>query len=606
VIVYIPSLWNGFAYDDLEIIVANENLRSWSSVFDLVASPYWPGPDGAELGLWRPTTSLFLAGLWQVSGGSPPLFHVANVLLHAAVVYLLVRLVGTLFLPAIGGLTGIVFAVHPVHVEAVANGVGIAELITGVLVLGALGIVVRRERLSTVGTLSVVGLGALALGAKEHAVVLPGLILVVDAVQRRLRPGEFLGWIRNRAGVLVGLSAATLLMFWGRIEVLGGIASTRPPLGATMLEDIPRIWTLGEIWWQTLRLVTLPVWLSPDYAPGVIPVLTRWSLRGIAGVSGVLLGLAAALLAARAVRRPVSAAPVASALVLGVSWFVVAVFPSSNVPFLSGVLLAERTLYLPSIGSALVIGALVYFALVNSARLRLGSLLPIGATTLFFVLLTARTVTYIPAWQSQDSIFEHMIASVPESGRVAWVLGDLHLGGGDVDEALTYYRRALRNLGPAYFFLSESGRRLINAGEPTLAEAFLRRAHQERPDRFVALQLLTVSHSARGDWVGVERWGERAVAVNPDDATAWHLLSLSLAEQERWIEAAEARAETVRLDPELWQPRVMLAELRARAGQDSLAIASADSARVRTSDPSVIERLDSLVTAVHAGTPPPQ
>ena len=50
----------------------------------------------------------------------------------------------------------------------------------------------------------------------------------------------------------------------------------------------------------------------------------------------------------------------------------------------------------------------------------------------------------------------------------------------------------------------------------------------------------------------------------------------------------------------------MPAELRARAGQDSLAIASADSARVRTSDPSVIERLDSLVTAVHAGTPPPQ
>jgi len=126
-----------------------------------------------------------------------------------------------------------------------------------------------------------------------------------------------------------------------------------------------------------------------------------------------------------------------------------------------------------------------------------------------------------------------------------------------------------------------------------------------RPDRSEPLQLLTVSHSARGDWFGVERWGERAVAVAPDDATAWHLLSLALAEQERWGEAAEARAETVRLDPELWQPRIMLAELRARAGQDSLAIDAADSAMARTSDPVVIQRLDSLRAMVRARARPP-
>ena len=358
---------------------------------------------------------------------------------------------------------------HPVHVEAVANGVGLAELVAAALVLAALVIVVRRDRLSRMESLAVVGLGALALGAKEHAVVLPGLIFVVDAARRRLRPTDAIPWLRNRATVLLGLGIATALMFWGRMAVLGEIASARAPLGATILEEIPRIWTLGEIWWQTLRLATLPAWLSPDYTPGVIPVLTGWSLRGVIGVIGVVVILVAALVAARLGRGHAEESPAASSVVLGVTWFVVAVLPSSNVPFLSGVLLAERTLYLPSVGSSLVIGALLHAALVRSGRLKSAALLPVGAAGLVLTLLTVRTLTYIPAWQSQDAIFGHMIQSVPESGRVDWVVGDIRLGAGQVDEALVHYRRALRRLGPAFFFLSESGRRLINAGEPALA-----------------------------------------------------------------------------------------------------------------------------------------
>ena len=75
------------------------------------------------------------------------------------------------------------FAVHPVHVEAVANVAGQSELFVALLVVVALGLYVRSRASGALTPLRWIVIGALFAAAclfKEHAIVLPVLIVVAE------------------------------------------------------------------------------------------------------------------------------------------------------------------------------------------------------------------------------------------------------------------------------------------------------------------------------------------------------------------------------------------------------------------------------------------
>jgi hypothetical protein len=140
-VIYLPSLYNGFAYDDVAIIQVDERVHSLSDVHALIAKPYWHDP---EMGLYRPLVTLSYAIDWVVSGGSTHFFHAVNVVWNAIACGALFLLLAAL-LPVSAALAGaLIFAVHPLHVEAVANVVGRAELIAGALMFIALNIWTRN------------------------------------------------------------------------------------------------------------------------------------------------------------------------------------------------------------------------------------------------------------------------------------------------------------------------------------------------------------------------------------------------------------------------------------------------------------------------------
>src|SRR5690606_21328356 len=94
-------------------------------------------------------------------------------------------------------LAAVVFAVHPVHVEAVANVVGFAELFSTAAVLGAMILHVRAPARSGWGVSLAIGLlYALAFGAKESAITLPGLVFLVDAARSRLALTDLRQYLR--------------------------------------------------------------------------------------------------------------------------------------------------------------------------------------------------------------------------------------------------------------------------------------------------------------------------------------------------------------------------------------------------------------------------
>ncbi|PYO91425.1 MAG: hypothetical protein DMD58_04395 [Gemmatimonadetes bacterium] len=116
VALFLPTVRYGVVQDDRAIIASNPAAHSIGAALRAFDDPYWPRETGA--GLYRPVTILSYAVDWTISGGRPGWLHVMNALWHGLATVLLVMLLAR-WLPTLGAAAaGLVFAWHPVHVEA--------------------------------------------------------------------------------------------------------------------------------------------------------------------------------------------------------------------------------------------------------------------------------------------------------------------------------------------------------------------------------------------------------------------------------------------------------------------------------------------------------
>lgn len=598
-LVHANTLRNDFAYDDVPIVRDNAQIRTLAGLPDAMLEPYWPGDFAKELGLWRPVTTGLLGLEYAISGDDAVLYHAVNVLAHAGVTAMVVVVLAQLMPLAAAFVAGLVFAVHPVHVEAVANVVGISELVGALFSLWAILLHLRSgDRTGWGRALAIAALFALAFGAKESAAALPGLLFLVDAARRRIDLSDLPDYVRRRWRPYLAMSLVAAVMLVVRFRVLGSLAHPLAPLGADMLRRIPRIWTLAEVWSHYVRLLVFPLDLSADYSPNVIPVALGWHANNLVGLSLslALLGIALAtwrgevMSAARATSRTVA---------FGIVWFVISIAPVANVFFLSGILLAERTLYFPSIGFAAAAG----WAVVVLARTRPRASWALAAVAV--ALLGWRTWLRNPTWKDSPTTFSRLIDDYPHSGRAQWLLGLAFYRSGRVEQSLVSFRAAVGILGAHYQLLVEIGRRLIDARRYDSAERLLRMAFDEEPDIPIAAELLAVAYSQQGRVEETERFCRIVLDLDDGRVVPYHLLAWALAAQGRWTEAADARLGAIeRGEGGAWEQWTSLAYLRTQAGDTTAARAALDSALLRAESRSARREVDSL-RAVYLGPADP-
>lgn len=475
-LVFANSLSNGFAFDDIHIVQNNEAVHDLGRVAELVTSPYWPGDYGESLGLWRPAATTAYAIQWAVGGGTPFVFHLVNVLMHATVsamvLFLLLRLMP--LLPALAG--SILFAVHPVHVEAVANVVGFAELLTAFTMLASCLLYLRAGgRPGTRTVISITILFAVGMLTKESAATLPALFVLLDAYRKDIRLSDLPAYLRPRLLLFASIVAMGVGVLAARSMVLNGFPVPLPPMGAELLQEVPRIWTVPILWLHYIRLLFFPMDLSADYSPGVIKVAVGWGWQSIVGLS---VGLAFLALAWHSWRSGKDTDERGSdrAIGFGILWFIITILPASNVLFLTGTLMGERLLYTPSIGFCIAAGWM-FKELVARRK----ALAQVGFM-LVVLLFSARTLTRNPTWASMKTVFEAMVRDHPEAGRSQWILGDQLWGQSQVDMAFRMYRLALGTLDNHYPLLLEIIRRQIGEHRLESAERLARIAWEMEPE----------------------------------------------------------------------------------------------------------------------------
>ena len=407
---------NQFTYDDKYIIQGNAALHSLGNVWGAFRSSYWPkawGGDG-----YRPFTMAAFTLEWAIGGGAPWVFHVVNVALYAATSVALFAL-AQLILPLWAAwLAAALFAVHPVHVEAVANTVGQSELWVALAALVAVFLYVRARQagpLSVRVAAVIVALYGLACLSKEHGIVLPALLLVTEALVVRDARAFGARWRELRPFALA-LVAVAMGFLWARSTVLASheFAGFEPVVAFQTLRvgTADRILTMFGVVPIWIRLFLWPARLSSEYAPPDVEIAQGASITQLPGflLLCAVLGLAVALWR----RRPVVS--------YGIAWIVIALLPTSNFLVPTGIILAERTLLLPSVGAMLAVAAaLVWLAEDRRVTWRREWAVAVGA--LVIAAGAIRSAMRSRVWHDNDKLFRQAVVDAPMSYRAHYMLG---------------------------------------------------------------------------------------------------------------------------------------------------------------------------------------
>jgi cytochrome c-type biogenesis protein CcmH/NrfG len=578
---YLPIRSADFVLDD-RVIVAENPIVERGDPREIFSTPYWAEGPVQTRDLYRPVTVLSYALVRAVVGHPSPLAsHAVNLALHILTSLALILLARRLGVgPYASIAAGLLFAVHPVHVEAVAGVVGRADILAAMFSLLALwawshtggwirgageimepGPMHARAAAWTCGLLVF-----LALGSKESAVAVLPLLLVLDVLYRPPRRSRVARWLLERATALAPTALAVFAFLALRtrtLEALFALQRPHPVDNPLVLLDHPeRIATALGLLARYTRILFFPIPLSIDYSGNAIPA--EDGILAVRPLIGLTLLLALVALAAlpwfRRFRtsRGEYVGPVCMAALL----FLLPYLVIGNLLVPVGVIFAERFLYLPSVGFCLGAGVgLGYLAFRYPAfrhwspeqRARYAGV----AAVVLLAAFTLQTWARASVWQDDRSVFASAAAAYPGSARSFLILAtlrseDLPAGPLRPDdpaaaEILALYDRAIAN-APVYVRAwLDSGLFLARTGRMDEAIERFEEAVRLSPGFATAHLDLGLALHRAGRLQEAERSLRKAIVHDRSSATAWADLGNVLAETDRPEEAVDAWKEAVRL-----------------------------------------------------------
>ncbi len=587
-LLYANTLSHDFVMDDAIVITDNVfTTQGINGIPGLLKHDTFYGffedEEKADLvagGRYRPFTPVMFAVEYELFGPNPFPGHLINVLLYAitcAVLFLLFKRlfrgnVKKEFLYPVAFLSCLVFVVHPLHTEAVANIKGRDEIMALLGGLVAFYILLGKQAGSLQSRILAFAVFSVGLFSKENAIVFTAAVpLALYLLKKRT--------IRDSLKISAPLFVAAAVFLIARQSILGmGIGGDTP--GELMnnpflkLEGgsyVPfdageKIATILVILFHYLRLMVIPWPLTHDYYPRHIEIIQLSDV--LSWISLALIGFLIYLTLANFRKKPL--------LSFGLLFFAMALFPYTNILFPIGTNLSERFLFTPSAGACMVLGHYLnrLFHKKRPGRSNAVEYAVLGISLIFALITFNRNF----AWKDNFTLFTTDIAVSERSAKlnnaVAGTLNSRALEMRDdpanreakLQRALTHaeraieihptyknayllrgnslyyleryeeavsayedalevdpnYAEALKNIGIAY----RDGGQYFGEREGNIEKAleFLIKAESYMPEDYETLRLLGVAHGFSGRPEEAVSYFRRAAEANPDAPGAWHNL----------------------------------------------------------------------------------
>lgn len=523
---HLPALWSELVWDD--VMIARQ-LAAFGGLGDVLAPP--AGIPAWADNYYRPVVVLsYLVDFrWLGVPGAPLPAHLSSLAFHLGATWLLWRLARRLFPGSVLAalIAAALFATHPVHVESVNWVSGRSDVLATLLVFaGGLGALAWRD---TGSVPALVGAGValfLALLAKEVALagllVLPALALLAPS------PVPATGGARPGAWRAVAVACAIAVVAYLALRLQAGV---RVGEGVD-IELATRVVALVKAGGYYLDKLVLPwpqaMLVSWDMLPGFV--------TGAAALLGIGIGMA---LAWREWRARGDGVPL-----VALAWIVVALAPSLWIVVSIGTRspVAERYLYLPSAGFALVAGFV-------AARLEAGGWRR-GVAAVAAACIAGYSVGTFArglVWADNVALLTDSAGKAPRIAYLWHSLARIHVESGNEAAALETYQRALDAGDPDSMerarVLYGMGEIWLRRGDPAEARRHFERAAEARSNFTLPAFGIGVALLAEARAAGAE------------------------AREPFWARAEEALAGGLRTDPSLHEARLALAEVRAEHGR---------------------------------------
>ncbi len=492
------TLPNQFVQDDAVIVLRDPGLQQ-VSLSRIFLEPYWPAPFQRDL--YRPLTSLLLGLEWTLGGGASLPFRIISITLYVLTTLACWALARRLLPGPWAWGVAALFAVHPVHVEAVAVAVNQAELMVGfLLALCTAWYLERRQRGPLVWRNHLLIAGVMLIGGlfKEHAVVLPALLVLAELTVLRQQ-----GSLRERLNALrpalILCTLVLVLLLLPRAFLFeNDLVGTFTAKGLAGLSFGERALTMLQVVPRWIYLILWPATLLSDYSPRVIDPATSFGAMQAAGLLLLLLCLWVAL-------RTLRDFPV---IAFGLGWAAIAILPVSNVLIPTGIVLAERTLFTPSFGALLAVVALIQAVGTQFPQRAWLRPIAIGAVSVLVILGLGRSLERHTAWKDEFTYALRLVEDAPLSFRGWYLLGGIALNNGQVEQGRRLLHSSLKlysGSGIVWFLLADSYRDAGRCAEAIPAyEGGLRIQRYDHPLAGLAACLMWEGQYARGREIALE------------------------------------------------------------------------------------------------------
>lgn len=411
---YGNTLLSDFTNDDIQLYVLRNPQVTHPSLRALFSPNKFTG-------VFRPVTFATFALDWKIGQGFAPGFHVINLILHAIVTLLLYMLLRKLFQGvdqgnALALAAALLFAVHPIHTEAVASISGRAELLGAGFLIAAWLLHLKDREVPALLCF------VLALLSKESAIVFLPLLILGDYLSTHWK--STLRYLRA-AGVTV-LYLAVLWKVRGNHLGMAYVFFLDNPLFG--IPAGPRILNALGVAWKYVGLQFYPATLSSDYSYNQIPLYSAWRYALPAALATVA-AVAGWIWAVWKRRR---------GLALAGGIYMAGFAVTANILMPIGTIMGERLAYFPSAGFCLL-AALAW----NWLRQRRQTL-AFGMLAVLITLLGVRTVVRNRDWKNNETLYSAQVRNAPDSAKTHENMALVYMNHEQVDLARKEFETALR------------------------------------------------------------------------------------------------------------------------------------------------------------------